>query len=265
MNCEHSFSLINARMDGELPVEDRHRLTAHLGECADCRNAADEFEQGDRELAHLFAQRQESAARVAERVLEAWWNEAPSPSSSPSPSIVQGLWKLPLAVAAGFALAFLIMGPQWGGSNGNDPEARIRAMVSEWQQGDVTEVSELHLRALGSDSVPPLLDVVNNWAGDANASKRLAAARMIADLAGTSQIPAMIALLGDQSFEIQQLSDAALVRLTGWNRLESIQPELGPGPTGTQGASCSNPQAEWQEWWERNKDRFEQPDQNQHP
>ena len=80
MNCEQGLSLINARMDGELLPDDRHRLTAHLGECASCRVAADELERDDRELARTFGARQRAASTIADQVLEAWFDEAPLPS-----------------------------------------------------------------------------------------------------------------------------------------------------------------------------------------
>lgn len=301
MNCEHWFALINARMDGELPPDDRRRLSAHLSECANCRKAADEFENGDRELARLFAPRQQAAAMVADRVLEQWWNESPlRTKKSQLPPNTLGAWKVPVAVAAGFAIAFVLFGWQGTGTQVDGDEARIRKMVSDWRQGsDPVRISELDLRALGSDAVPPLLEVVNNWEGDADAPKRIAAAHLVADLAESSQIPALIALLGDQSAEIRNLSESTLIRLTGWNRLavHAVEPVPGLNPRGPDSggpdlsgpdsggpksggpdssgqhpggidpagverpivASCSNPQAEWQQWWDKNKQRFQQP------
>ncbi|MGB0760611.1 MAG: anti-sigma factor family protein [Rubripirellula sp.] len=255
MSCEHWFPLINASMDGELPADERERLSAHLGECASCRYAADEFEKGDRELARFFSPHQDAAARVADRVLEDWLTEMPLSSTT------SGYWRVSLAAAAGFALAFFLFGLQSIRTMDDGDEVRIRAMVSQWEQGNVpAQVSELDLRALGAAAVVPLLDIVNDWTGDANAPKRIAAARLVADLAESTQIPAMIALLGDRSARIRDLSEATLVRLTGWNRLGDLQADQGAGPGSPPVGSCSNPQADWQQWWEENKARFPEAD-----
>ncbi len=246
MNCEQGLSLINARMDGELLSDDRHRLRAHLGECADCRVAVDELERDDRELARIFGTRQRAASTVADHVLEAWFEEAPLPSR----------WRAHLrwasAAAAGFALAFLLFGPRtW---NGGFKDGRIHALVEEWKQSDAHREVEMHLRSLGSACAEPLADAVQKWEGEANDQRRLGAARILCDLADASQIPTLIELLGDTSFEIRTLSEASLFRLTGRRRVDLI------GPTIAQAATCSNPQVEWREWWNKNKERFERPD-----
>ena len=73
MNCEQGLALINARMDGELLSDDRHRLTAHLGECANCQLAVEELERADRELARILVTRPRAASAIADQVLEAWF------------------------------------------------------------------------------------------------------------------------------------------------------------------------------------------------
>ena len=247
MNCEQGLSLINARMDGELLPDERHRLTAHLGECASCRVAADELERDDRELARIFGARQRAASTVADQALEAWFEEAPSRGW------VHLRWAS--AAAAGFAIAFLLFGPRtWIGSNGGDADKRVRALVEEWKQSDAQREVEMHLRSLGSACAAPLADAVQTWEGEANDEWRLGAARVLCDLADASQIPTLIDLLGDTSLEIRTLTEASLVRLTGRRRVEPL------GPTIAQAATCSNPQVEWREWWNENKERFERPD-----
>ncbi len=249
MNCEQGLSLINARMDGELLPDDRHRLAAHLGECANCRVTADELERDDRELARLCGARQRAASAVADRVLEAWFDEAPSPSRR----WVHLTWVS--AAAAGFAVALLLFGPRtWIGSNGGYGNERVRTLVEEWKQSDSPREVELRLRALGSACAAPLAVAVQTWGGEANDEWRLGAARMLCDLADASQIPTLIDLLGDTSVEIRTLSAASLVRLTGRRRVDPF------GPPSTQAASCGNPQVEWREWWNKNKERFERPD-----
>ncbi len=249
MGCEQGLTLINARMDGELPADDRHRLIVHLGECATCRVAVDDFERDDRELARIFGARQRSAAAVADRVLEAWFDEAPSRSRP------WGLWRLTSAVAAGFALAFVLFGPRtWIGSSRDDPDERVHALVNEWKQSDAPYETELRLRAQGPACVAPLADVVRTWTGEANDAKRLDATRVLCDLADTSQIPTLIELLGDSSFDIRTLAEASLFRLTGRYGVDPL------GPSMPQAVTCSNPQVEWRQWWDKNKERFEQSD-----
>ncbi len=249
MKCEQGFSLINARMDGELLPDDRHRLTAHLGECANCRVAADELEHDDRELARIFGARQRAASTVADQVLEAWFEKAPLPSRR------WGHLRWASAVAAGFAMAVLLFGPRtWIGSNGGYENKRVRTLVEEWKQSDSPREVELRLRSLGPACAAPLADAVQTWEGEANDEWRLGAARVLCDLADASQIPTLIDLLGDTSLEIRTLTEASLVRLTGGRRVDLI------GPMVQQAATCSNPQVEWREWWNKNKERFERPD-----
>jgi hypothetical protein len=248
MNCKQCLSLSNARMDGELLPDDQHRLTAHLNECANCQVAVDALERDDREVARMFGARQRAASTLADQVLEAWFDEAPLPSRR----WVSLRWAS--AAAAGFALAFLLYGPRtWNGSSGGDKHERVRALVDEWKQSDALRDVELRLRSLGSACAAPLADAVQTWDGEANDERRLGAARVLCDLADASQIPTLIDLLGDKSFEIQTLSEATLVRLTGRRRVELH------GPMIAQAASCSNPQVEWREWWNKNKVQYERP------
>jgi len=233
-------------MDGELSADDRHRLTVHLGECTNCRMATDELERDDRELARIFDVRQRSAAAVADRVLEAWFEEAPLSSRTWRP------WRLASAIAAGFALAFILFeSPTWLRLNRDDVSERVHAAMEEWKQGDASYESELRLRSQGPASVGPLADVVRTWTGNPNDAKRLDATRMLCDLAETSHIPTLIELLGDTSSEIRSLAVASLVRLTGRDGVDPL------GPTLAQTTTCSNPQVEWQQWWDKNKELFE--------
>ncbi|GJM23869.1 MAG: hypothetical protein DHS20C16_02840 [Phycisphaerae bacterium] len=246
MNCEQGLSLINARIDSELLPEDRHRLTVHLGECSSCQLAVDEVERADHELARIFGTRRRAASAVADRVLEAWFDEAPLPSR----------WRIHLrwvsAVAAGLAMALFLYGPHtWNGSSRGNQDERVSALVEEWKQSDAPQEVELRLRSMGTACATPLAEAVQTWEGDANDERRLRVARVLCDLADTSQIPTLIALLGDTSSEIRTLSEASLVRLTGRQRVNLVVPKV------QQAASCSNPQGEWREWWNKNKDQFE--------
>jgi len=107
---------------------------------------------------------------------------------------------------------------------------------------------------LGPACAAPLADVVQAWEGEPNDVGRLGLARVFCDVADASQIPTLIELLGDPSFEIRTASESSLVRLTGRREVDPM------GPVNPQAASCSNPQVEWRQWWDKNKERFERSD-----
>ncbi len=246
MNCEQGLELINARMDGELLPEERHRLSAHLGECAICQETADELERTDRELSRVFGTHSRKASEIADRVLEDWFAEAQSASYRRS----HLRWVS--AAAAGFAIAFFLHGLHtWIDSSKGNLDERVVALVEEWKQSETPQEVELRLRSMGSVCAAPLAEILNTWEGTARDEHRLGAARVLCDLADKSQIPTLIAMLGDTSFEIRTYSEASLVRLTGRQRADPL------GPTPQLGATCSNPQGDWREWWNNNKHEFE--------
>ena len=97
MTCEESQNLLNAHLDGELSVDDRARLDAHLAECSDCRAAYDALLVQNGKLLSAFAPRRRAAQDVANRVI----SQLPHRSPRRIP-----WWPMLLSAAAGFAVAF---------------------------------------------------------------------------------------------------------------------------------------------------------------
>ena len=99
MTCEDCLNLLSARLDGELPADDRVQLDAHLSECSACRATADAFVLQDADLRRAFLPRQRAARDLAERVI----------AHLPHRRAYRIPW-LPvlLAAAAGFAIAFVL-------------------------------------------------------------------------------------------------------------------------------------------------------------
>jgi len=103
MQCEESLNLISARIDRELPADDRLRFEAHLAECADCRATAEAMQLQDAQLIRAFVPRRQAAASIAglvaaqvttvQRPRRAWW----------APVFI--------SAAAGFLLAVLLFQP----------------------------------------------------------------------------------------------------------------------------------------------------------
>jgi ferric-dicitrate binding protein FerR (iron transport regulator) len=109
---------------------------------------------------------------------------------------------------------------------------------------------EQFVRAQGDQWSAPMACYVQSPASQADRSKRLTAARLLADLAPPWAIPDLIALLGDRDGEVRFHAATALQRLTGQT--------LGVSPAAC--ASDSGPaveltQKKWQAWWEQNKGR----------
>src|SRR4051812_4328134 len=68
MDCEQAVALLSARLDHEIPPDDRVPLDLHLQDCAACRATADAFALQHQELQGAFAARRQAAAPRAERV-----------------------------------------------------------------------------------------------------------------------------------------------------------------------------------------------------
>jgi hypothetical protein len=107
MNCETLQSHLSAWHDGELPVEDRDVVNAHLAACPVCRAAADELVALDARLRRVFkpdrAATQQLASSVAAKLA------TPALVIRRIPAWRTGLTAL-TAAAAGFVLAWLLLG-----------------------------------------------------------------------------------------------------------------------------------------------------------
>src|SRR5438105_393058 len=67
MLCEQAANLIAARLDGELPPDDRDALDAHLADCPDCRALTEAFHLQHAELRGAFAERRAAVVMTAQR------------------------------------------------------------------------------------------------------------------------------------------------------------------------------------------------------
>lgn len=120
MQCEDAILLISARIDGELAAEDRRRLEAHLGECADCGATAEAMQLQDAQLLRGFAPHRKTAAAIADRV-----SERLSPATRPI-----WTWWIPVltSAAAGFLLAALILRPWQKSARPTPPVQTVQAL-----------------------------------------------------------------------------------------------------------------------------------------
>ncbi|MBI4603625.1 MAG: zf-HC2 domain-containing protein [Planctomycetes bacterium] len=96
-SCEDFWTLISARLDGELAPGDRQALEAHLAACAACRSVDEAFRLQDSGLRRAFVPRRKAAAAVGEGVAAAV--EAPRRRAA---------WRAWLAPAAAAAAGFLV-------------------------------------------------------------------------------------------------------------------------------------------------------------
>lgn len=84
---------LRAASDRELPPETLERIAAHLEECSECRA--------------VHAELAARAARVAVRMEELL--SVPRPSGVPARPGLKRLWPVPLALAAGLAIGWLVL------------------------------------------------------------------------------------------------------------------------------------------------------------
>jgi hypothetical protein len=105
--------------------------------------------------------------------------------------------------------------------------------------------TEQSVRAQGDQWSAPMACYVQSPESRSDRSKRLTAARLLADLAPPWAIPDLIHLLGDRDGEVRFHAVTALQRLTGQT--------LGASPAACatdSGAAIELTQKKWQAWWE---------------
>jgi ferric-dicitrate binding protein FerR (iron transport regulator) len=128
---------------------------------------------------------------------------------------------------------------------GDDPEviARVSQLItriaSEQPTTNTACSAELDIRAHGKVWSTSIACILQNRATGSNPQTRRTAARLLSDLATSSNVPDLIGLLADEQGEVRRSAAAALHRLTG-------QP-FGDSP---------DPSAAWRKWWEQNKSRY---------
>lgn len=110
MDCLDVRSRWSEWLDHELDADLRARLATHLEACPTCRVQAAGWRVLDADLRRLAIPDRESAARVADRVLD---DLRTPPTSEVRSTAAGGSWpRLLLAAAAGFLLALLLF-PPW--------------------------------------------------------------------------------------------------------------------------------------------------------
>ena len=80
MNCEEYEILLSARLDGALTPEETARLEAHLAQCPQCRQLAQELETLQAQTAALT---QEVPRALQENLEGRDWSRVPQTGTSP--------------------------------------------------------------------------------------------------------------------------------------------------------------------------------------
>jgi hypothetical protein len=99
----------------------------------------------------------------------------------------------------------------------NDPETaeRVTALLARLGRTKTPQAYESEIRGLGDRSVPALLRLVTKLPEPLSAYDRRNAMRLLADLAGPSEVEGLVALTSDADGEIWSSANVALIRITG--------------------------------------------------
>ena len=114
MNCEEAESLLSSSIAGELSTDDSSRLNSHLVDCESCRLSLVHLERQDADLRRAFQPRRETAAVVADRVIQTVLEGAnfPNRRQRREAKLAQSPWAaIASAAAAGFILAWVLARP----------------------------------------------------------------------------------------------------------------------------------------------------------
>jgi ferric-dicitrate binding protein FerR (iron transport regulator) len=122
----------------------------------------------------------------------------------------------------------------------NDPETaeRVTALLAKLGRTKTPDVYEREIRSLGERSAPALLALVTKLPEDLSAYDRREAARLLSDLAGPSEVEALVKLIRDGDGDVWTSADRALTRITG-KKLKA-------------------PEA-WETWFKENRDSWAAP------
>ena len=89
MNCEEYEILLSARLDGALTPEETARLEAHLAQCPQCRQLAQELETLQAQTAALT---QEVPRALQENLEGRDWSRVPQTGTAPSKKKKRLFW-----------------------------------------------------------------------------------------------------------------------------------------------------------------------------
>jgi ferric-dicitrate binding protein FerR (iron transport regulator) len=124
----------------------------------------------------------------------------------------------------------------------------ILAQIGETKAG---YLDESEIRKLGYHCALPLTRYIQSDRSQGQPSKRVMAARIVADLAQPASIPDLINLLADKEPGVRYYAARGLERLTAQSQGLSAE-EWRDAPRQKRQAGLK----EWQTWWEKNKDRY---------
>gem|GEM_PF-1341230 len=128
-------------------------------------------------------------------------------------------------------------------------QERTQRLLAAVGHAKLSNLYEEELRRLGESAVPPMLALLKSAVPtqDVTAAERHLAARLVADMAGTSQIPQLIELLADDDGAVRGELARGLQRITG--RDEGLAPEQWRADW----AACEPTHGQWQTWWNEHK------------
>jgi hypothetical protein len=128
---------------------------------------------------------------------------------------------------------------------------RVNQLLANVGAAKLSLMYEDELRELGDDGVPPLLAYLESTRDAPATAQRVAAARIVSDVAAAERIADLIGLLTDANGEVRLHAARGLERLTGRNQgwdAESWRTQSW--------GSCEGAYQKWQDWWVENRDRF---------
>ena len=128
---------------------------------------------------------------------------------------------------------------------------RIDRLWGQVGRAKMTNLYEAEIRSLGGHCATPLACYIQSPDSQQEPDRRVAAARLLADIAPPESIPQLIALLSDASGDVRFYAARALERLTAQN--------FGREPQAWQAESwgaCQTTAAQWKAWWETAKERY---------
>lgn len=145
----------------------------------------------------------------------------------------------PLQATAWINELLLLKGP-------DNPELaeRLNDILAQVGQAKLSYLYEDDIRRLGSRAALPLLRFIESPRSHANATARISAARLAADLADSSVIGDLIALLADDDASVRVHAARALKRLTGLDQGR-------PADAWRDDPEACQPALEsWRAWWQ---------------
>jgi transmembrane sensor len=135
----------------------------------------------------------------------------------------------------------------------DDPEftARMNDILAQLGQAKMSYLYEEEIRRLGDNCVLPIVRFLESSRSQGNEPRRVRAASIVADVAQPRSIGLLIELLSDDNPQVRGHAARGLQRLTARDfGRPAAQWESDSW------ASCAPTYQAWQQWWEKNRDRY---------